>query len=46
MEASKLRSGNGSISARASIAGAASGGRCARMTADGSTASTSRSAGS
>ena len=44
--ASKDWSGNGSASAGARTAGAASGGRCAIITADGSTATTSRSRGS
>jgi hypothetical protein len=44
--ASKVSSSNGSASACASIAGAAPGGRCARIVALGSTASTQRSAGS
>jgi hypothetical protein len=44
--ASKELSSNGSSSARASTTGAAPGGRCARITADGSTAVTSRSGGS
>jgi len=46
MAASKLLSSNGSRSAVASTAGAAATGRWARITADGSTASTYRSAGS
>ena len=44
--ASNAPSANGSASARASTHGAAPGGRCARITADGSTAVTSRSRGS
>ena len=44
--ASNAPSANGSASARASMHGAAPGGRCARITADGSTAVTSRSRGS
>jgi hypothetical protein len=44
--ASKLSSASGSRSAAASIAGAAVGGRWAIILGDGSTASTSRSAGS
>jgi hypothetical protein len=43
---SNARSGNGSFSATASIAGGRSAGRCARIDADGSTAVTARSAGS
>ena len=46
MTASKLSSANGSASATPATHGAAPGGRCARMTADGSTAVTSRSGGS
>ena len=44
--ASNESSSNGSASARASIAGAAPAGRCARIVALGSTASTQRSSGS
>ena len=44
--ASKDWSANGRLSAAAATHGAAPAGRCARMTADGSTAVTSRSEGS
>jgi hypothetical protein len=44
--ASKEPSGKGRTSAEASTPGAAPGGRCARITVDGSTAVTSRSDGS
>lgn len=46
MATSKEPSANGRRSAAAAIHGAEPGGRCARMTADGSTAVTSRSTGS
>ena len=46
MAASKLASSNGSASALACTAGAASGGRWAIITADGSTAVRARSGGS
>jgi len=44
--ASKDWSANGKLSAAAATHGAAPAGRCARMTADGSTAVTARSCGS
>jgi hypothetical protein len=44
--ASTRPSSNGSASARAAIAGAAPGGRCARIVSLGSTASNQRSVGS
>ena len=44
--ASTASSSSGSASARASIAGARPAGRCARIVAEGSTASTERSSGS